>query len=71
MGIVINEEDSEKWNLGYEDYGYTEAQLERLLVLSVSYTETDDNNGSLNDWIAGMDKDNLGSLEDWLLNAGK
>ena len=54
-----------------KDYGYTEAQLERLLVLSVSYTETDDNNGSLNDWIAGMDKDNLGSLEDWLLNAGK
>lgn len=54
-----------------KEYGYSEAQLERLLVLSVSYTETDDNNGSLNDWIAGMDKDNLGSLEDWLLNAGK
>ena len=54
-----------------KDYGYTEAQLERLLVLSLPYTESSDNNGSLNDWIAGMDKDNLGSLEDWLLNAGK
>ena len=54
-----------------KDYGYTEAQLERLLVLSLPYTESGDNNGSLNDWIAGMDKDNLGSLEDWLLNAGK
>ena len=54
-----------------KDYGYTAAQLERLLVLSLPYTESGDNNGSLNDWIAGMDKDNLGSLEDWLLNAGK
>ena len=54
-----------------KDYGYTQAQMERLLVLSVPYTEAGDNNGSLNDWIAGMDKDNLGSLEDWLLNAGK
>ncbi len=54
-----------------KDYGYTEAQFERLLVLSLPYTESSDNNGSLNDWIAGMDKDNLGSLEDWLLNAGK
>ena len=54
-----------------KDYGYTEEQLERLLVLSLPYTETGDNNGSLNDWIAGMDKDNTGSLEDWLLNAGQ
>ncbi len=53
-----------------KDYGYTQEQLERLLVLSLPYTETGDNNGSLNDWIAGMDKDNTGSLEDWLLNAG-
>ena len=59
--------------MAYNDkaYGYTEAQLERLLVLSLPYTESGDNNGSLNDWIAGMDKDNLGSREDWLLNAGK
>ncbi|MBR2385095.1 MAG: hypothetical protein IKA99_05780 [Clostridia bacterium] len=54
-----------------KEYGYTEEQLERLLVLSLPYTETGDNNGSLNDWIAGMDKDNTGSLEDWLLNAGQ
>ena len=54
-----------------KDYGYTEAQLKRLLVLSLPYTESGDNNGSLNDWIAGMDKDNLGSLGDWLLNVGK
>ena len=54
-----------------KDYEYTQAQLERLLVLSLPYTESGDNNGSLNDWIAGMDKDNIGSLEEWLLNAGK
>ena len=54
-----------------KDYEYTQAQLERLLVLSLPYTESGDNSGSLNDWIAGMDKDNIGSLEDWLLNAGK
>ena len=54
-----------------KDGGYTDEQLERLLVLSLPYTESSDNNGSLNDWIAGMDKDNTGSLEDWLLNAGK
>ena len=53
------------------DGGYTDEQLERLLVLSLSYTESGDNSGSLSDWIAGMDKDNTGSLEDWLLNAGQ
>ena len=45
--------------------------MERLRMLSLPYTETGDNMGSLNDWLAGLEKDNLGSLEDWLLNAGK
>ncbi|MBE7080587.1 MAG: hypothetical protein E7371_05035 [Clostridiales bacterium] len=50
--------------------GYTADQMKRLLVLSLPYTESTDNNGSLNDWIAGLDKDNFGSLEDWLLIVG-
>ena len=52
------------------DGGYTASQMERLLVLSLPYTESTDNNGSLNDWLAGLNKDNFGSLEDWLLNIG-
>ncbi len=53
------------------EYSYTESQRERLRILSLPYTETSDNIGSLNDWLAGLDKDNFGSLEDWLLNTGK
>ena len=30
LGIVINEEDSEKWILGYKDYGYTEDRMIEL-----------------------------------------
>lgn len=52
------------------EYGYTEAQLKRLLVLSASYVNAGDNNGSLNDWLGSLEKDNLGSLEDWLLIVG-
>lgn len=59
--------------MAYNDtaYGYTEAQLERLRILSLSFVHTDDNNGSLNDWLGSLENDNFGSLEDWLLNAGK
>ena len=53
------------------EYSYTDAQMERLRILSLPYVETNDNLGSLNDWLAGLDKDNYGSLEDWLLNEGK
>ena len=53
------------------EYSYTDAQMERLRILSLPYVETSDNLGSLNDWLAGLDKDNYGSLEDWLLNEGK
>ena len=53
------------------EYGYTAEQMERLRILSLPYEEMGDNTGSLNDWLAGLEKDNLGSLEDWLLNAGK
>lgn len=59
--------------MAYNDtaYGYTEAQMERLRILSLSFAHTDDNNGSLNDWLGSLENDNFGSLEDWLLNAGK
>lgn len=53
-----------------KDYGYTEEQLQRLYLLSLPLTESSDNNGSLNDWISGLEKDNLGSLDDWLLIIG-
>ncbi len=49
---------------------YSAAQMERLRILSLPYVNETDNNGSLNDWIGGLDKDNLGSLEDWLLRVG-
>ncbi len=53
-----------------KDYGYTEEQLQRLYLLSLPLTESNDNTGSLNDWISGLEKDNLGSLDDWLLIIG-
>ena len=60
-------------HMAYNDtnYSYTQAQMERLRILSLPYVESNDNMGSLNDWLGGLNKDNLGSLEDWLLNAGK
>lgn len=52
------------------EFEYTDAQMERLLVLSAPYVNAGDNEGSLNDWLGGLEKDNLGSLNDWLMIVG-